>query len=308
VSRSIAFAVVLVAACGGDGGVPVGGECSREEPCEDGAVCDFTAPDGINICLDGAGDEDGDGLPNAQDFCSHQPGGRFDEDLDGIGDDCDRCPIAFPASNPDTDGDDVDSPCDPDPNEPGDVIVVFDGFNDGALPTGWMATAGWEFVGGEAIVTPLDVVNNEVLVAPLPLVSNHIAVIGQYRIDELDPQATSRRAGIVAVDQRPAGGSDITCAGVRGGDNVDALTLDTTVSASSDMFLTSLFDTGGLYRATLKVDNATAGCALVADTETGAATTNTIGEASNQGGLTVRGVTARFQFLLVTQRGPVNPD
>lgn len=302
------FASLVVTACSG-GGVPIGGECSREELCEDGAVCDFTAPDGINVCLDAAGDEDGDGLANGEDFCSHQPGGRFDEDRDGIGDDCDRCPIAFPASTADADGDEVDSPCDPDPNEPGDRIVVFEGFNGGALPAGWIATAGWSFVGGEAIATPLDVVNNEVLVAPLPLVSNHITVAGQYRIDAIDPDATSRRSGVVAVDQRPAGGSDVTCAGVRGGDGtVDALSLDTTVNAASDMFLTSLFDTAGLYRATLKIDNAIAGCALVSDTETGAATANTTGEAANQGGLTVRGVTARFQYLLVTQRGPVDPN
>jgi hypothetical protein len=301
----LAFAFLLLAGCGASL-VPIGGECSEEELCEDGATCDFTDPAGA-VCIDGAGDLDGDGIQNAEDFCNHAPGGRFDEDGDHIGDDCDRCPIARPASVPDTDTDDVDSPCDPDPTTSGDQIVVFEGFNTGALPTNWIATSGWEFVGGEAIATPVDVVNNEVLVAPLPLVSLHVAVLGQYRIDELTPQATSNRAGIVAVDERPAGGDDISCSGVRTG-GTDNLVIDTTLNAMTDAFMTSLFDTGGLYRVTLKLDNAQAGCALVADNETGATQASTAGEAVNQAGLTVKGATARFQYLLVIQRGPVDQN
>lgn len=302
VSRFTAFAFVLVAACGG-GGVPIGGECSQEEVCEDGAVCDFTDPSGA-VCIDAAGDLDGDGLDNTRDFCHHQPGGQFDEDRDGIGDDCDRCPIAFPASQPDSDNDDVDSPCDPDPTSDGDQIVVFDGFNNGE-PAGAITTAGWTFVGGEAIATPLDVVNNEVMVFPLPLVSNHIAVLAQYRIDALDPEATSYRAGVTAVDERPAGGSDVNCEGARtggSGGGADNLILDTTVNAMTDMFVTDLFDSGGLYRVTLRINNAEAGCALVSDLETGAAQATTAGEAMNQAGITAKGATARFQYILIIQR------
>lgn len=297
-----------LAACGGGGGVEIGGDCSQDAVCTDGAVCDFTDPDGP-VCIDGTGDLDGDGLQNSKDFCNHVAGGAFDEDRDGIGDDCDKCPIAPPEDGPEPDGDDVDSPCDPDPVEPGDQIVAFSGFNDGVLPDNWMATAGWTFVGGEAIATSQSSVNNEVLVAPLPLVSRNVAVFSECRIDALDPEATTNRAGVVTVDQRPAGGTDATCVGNRAG-NVDSLVLDTTLNAATRMFPAEedLFDTADLYRLTLAINNANAGCALKSGPLTGAITADTNGESMNQGGLTAKGVTARFQYLLVVQRGPVGQN
>lgn len=300
--KRLTFALAL-AACGG-GGVEIGGDCSQEASCEDGAVCDFTDPAGP-VCIDGGGDLDGDGIQNSKDFCNHLAGGAFDEDRDGIGDDCDACPIAPPEDDPDPDGDAVDSPCDPDPTEAGDQIVAFSGFNDGAVPAGWTATSGWQFVGGEAIATTVDAVNNEVLVAPLPLVSRNVAVFSEYRIDAIDP-ASSNRAGVVAVDQRPAGGTDVTCAGNRSAD-VDSLILDTTLNAATRMFAEEedLFDPADLYRLTLAINNASAGCALKSGPLTGAITADTNGEFVNQGGLTAKGVTARFQYLLVIQRGPV---
>lgn len=299
--------VFVLAAFGCGAGVEIGGECSQAVACEDGAVCDLTDPEGA-VCIDAGGDLDGDGLSNAQDFCNHVPGGQFDEDRDGIGDDCDRCPIAPPTGNPDNDTDEVDSPCDPDPSTGGDVIVAFSGFND-ALPANWMATSGWEIIGGEAVATSVSSANNEVLVAPLPLVSLHMAVIAEYRIDALDPAATSNRAGVVAVDQRPAGGTDATCAGARTGTSVDSLILDTTTAAATKPFPDDdLFDSADLYRVALALDNADAGCALQAGPISGAITADTNGEAMNQGGLTAKGVTARFQFLLVVQRGPIDQN
>ena len=80
-----------------------------------------------------------DGLPNGKDFCQHAMGGAFDEDKDGFGDDCDRCPIAAPRATPDTDGDMVDAPCDPAPTEPGDEILFFDGFGNG-ISAEWKPT------------------------------------------------------------------------------------------------------------------------------------------------------------------------
>jgi hypothetical protein len=299
--------LLLFAACGGNGGVAIGGDCSQEDICEDGAVCDFTDPGGP-ICIDGGGDLDGDGLANNKDFCNHQAGGQFDEDGDGIGDDCDGCPISPPAGDDDDDGDGVVEPCDPDPREPGDQIVAFSGFNDGVLPENWMATSGWTFVNGEAVATSQSPVNNEVLVAPLPLTSRTVAVFSEYRIESLDPQATQNRAGVVAVDQRPAGGTDATCAGNRTA-GMDSLVLDTTLNASNRTFPedTDLFNTD-LFRLTLVINNANAGCALKSGPLTGAVTAQTNGELSNQGGLTAKGVTARYQYLLVVQRGPVSQN
>src|SRR5215218_9175621 len=92
---------------GGCGSSTLAGPCSLSSPCSDGEICDFTDPAGP-VCIDSDGDLDGDGLPNGKDFCQHQAGGEFDEDKDGIGDDCDRCPIAPPRATPDTDGDMVD--------------------------------------------------------------------------------------------------------------------------------------------------------------------------------------------------------
>jgi len=294
--------VVAIGGCGA--GVEIGGQCSLENTCESGAICDFTDPGGP-VCIDADGDLDGDGIPNGMDFCEHAPGGAFDEDRDGVGDECDRCPIAPPPATPDADNDDVDAPCDPEPTEDGDQLVAFDGFNNG-LPANWTASDGVTFVGGEAVATPADPVAFEQLVAPLPLVSQHMAVLVQYRVDSVDPQATAPFAGIVALDQRPAGGTVIRCGGARTGTS-DRLLLDADAGTASDDFMTSLFDSAGLYRLALQVDNASAGCAIVADLETGAAQATSTGEVLNQAGFAVRGAVARFQYVMVVQRNPAPP-
>src|ERR1700704_2572980 len=113
--------LAALVACGG--GTQPGDPCSAKAPCDKGQICDMTATGGPE-CLEGSGDIDGDGIPNDKDFCEHMAGGAFDEDGDGIGDECDRCPIAKPPDKPDPDGDDVDSPCDPDPRMAGDKIVL----------------------------------------------------------------------------------------------------------------------------------------------------------------------------------------
>ena len=124
---------IALAGCGSTLDKP----CSLDSPCDDGQVCDATAPMGA-VCISADGDLDGDGLTNDKDFCHHAPGGAFDEDEDGIGDDCDSCPIAAPRATADPDGDAVESPCDPEPTEPGEEIVFFDGF--GAGLTDWNPT------------------------------------------------------------------------------------------------------------------------------------------------------------------------
>ena len=70
-----ALALPFVIGCGA--GVELGGECDQQRKCEDGAVCDFTDPEGA-VCIDADGDLDGDGIPNRNDFCNHAPGGELD--------------------------------------------------------------------------------------------------------------------------------------------------------------------------------------------------------------------------------------
>ncbi len=282
-----------------------GGPCSANDLCADGAVCDFTAEMGP-ICVDADGDEDGDGLPNSKDFCQHQMGGAFDEDLDGYGDDCDRCPIAPPPATPDTDGDEVDSPCDPDASQPGDRIVVFDGFNGGALPTNWKATPGWTFQGGEAKIDPVSPTDVATLTAPLSLVSTKIAILAKYRVDRVSTGATESAASVIGVDRRPAGATTITCGGSRVG-TMDRLTLDTGIAGAIDS-MDALFDPASEYRVALKLEGAQAQCALISSRETGAAQANHSGEAMSEAGVSARGATIRFSYVLAVQRGPMPPQ
>lgn len=294
--------ILVWSACGD---VEVGGPCSATDLCASGAVCDFTAANGPE-CVAADGDEDGDGLPNSKDFCQHQMGGAYDEDLDGYGDDCDRCPIAPPPATPDTDGDAVDSPCDPDPTQAGDRIVVFDGFNGGALPTGWKASPGWTFQGGEAKISPATPNEVATVTAPLSLVSTKVAILAKYRADRVDVGATESAASVIGVDRRPAGVTTITCGGSRVG-TMDRLLLDTSVAGAIDA-MDALFDPAGEYRVALKLEGAMAQCALISARETGAAQANYNGEAMSEAGLSVRGATIRFSYLLAVQRGPMPPQ
>lgn len=291
---------LLLSGCGAN----VGGPCSATDPCDDGQVCDFTAEAGPE-CVDADGDGDKDGLPNSKDFCQHQAGGAYDEDLDGIGDDCDRCPIAPPPAAPDPDGDEVDSPCDPDTSQPGDRIVVFDGFNGGALPANWKSMGTWTFQGGEAKLVPAQPNDVATLTAPLALVSTKIAILAKYRVDSVTPGATESSAAVIGVDRRPAGVTTISCGGSRIG--TDRLALDTGVSGAIDN-MDSLFDPANEYRVALKLEGPSAQCALIAARETGAAQANTNGEAMSEAGLSARGATVRFNYLLAVQRGPMPPQ
>jgi hypothetical protein len=175
----------------------------------------------MGVCIDNDGDVDDDGIPNARDFCNATMGGGFDEDGDLLGDICDPCPIARPPMARDPDGDAVDAPCDPDSSTPGDSIVLFEGFNNG-MPEGWKTIGTWDFRGGEVIGTPPDPSTTAQLTGPLTLITTKMAVLGSYRIDSVDMQATTSYVGITAIDKRPAGTSSIGCGGQRAG-GADAL-------------------------------------------------------------------------------------
>ena len=180
------------------------GRCLRSsKDCGDDTVCSVThTTDGHGECIAKGEDIDGDGLLNETDFCNSGEGGKYDEDRDLIGDDCDKCPIASPPAMPDPDGDEVDSPCDPDPREPGDQIVVFEGFRDG-IPTTWTKVGTWEHSGGEVIATTTGSVTASLTVA-LPLTTTKMAVLIQYGADAVDATAARTYMGLAARDLRPA--------------------------------------------------------------------------------------------------------
>lgn len=291
-------ALLLAAACSDkeDGGA-VGDPCSLDEPCAAGGVCNLSNPEDV-VCIVADGDIDADGLPNNRDFCNLQAGGEFDEDQDGVGDDCDRCPVSRPLGIADNDGDSVEAPCDPDPTQPGDRIIAFAGFNAG-IPTGWKVNGPWEMRGGElAIVAPA--ATKATLTVPIAVPNNRLAVLGQYRVDSVDAAATTAFAGVTLLDVRPANTSAFDCGGERA-QGKDNLILRTDVGFMSQLFV-DLFKVGSLYKVAQRLEGATGGCSLIADAEQGAVSTTSGGEAPSEAGIAAIGVTARFQYLMVVQR------
>jgi hypothetical protein len=294
--RALAFSVLGLAASACS--PTLGDSCSLDDPCEVG-VCNLSGS-GDPVCVDEDSDLDGDGLPNKSDFCNEQPGGAFDEDGDGRGDDCDACPIAPPPAQPDGDTDGVDSPCDPDPTMDGNRITVFQGFND-ALPLTWRSEGGmWEARGGEARFTSVDPNAVAILTAPLPISSNHLATQASYRVDRINTAATQNLAGLTAIDRRPAGITTITCSGVRNG-SVDSLVVNSIAGNMTKQF-TSLFDPAGLYRIAQRIEGASGSCAMRANTQEGGVLATIPSEAPTEAGLSVSGADVRFQYLIVVQR------
>jgi hypothetical protein len=120
---------------------PSGVPCSANKSCPENQacvnnVCGGTVQDApIDAMPDAFIDTDGDKIPDDMDNCPKVPNpDQGDEDLDGVGDLCDPCPIDKDNSDPDGDG--VAGLCDPHPSTPGDKIVAFQGFH-GPIPDNW---------------------------------------------------------------------------------------------------------------------------------------------------------------------------
>jgi hypothetical protein len=268
----------------------------QQQQCDDGQVCDRTAPGGA-VCIDASGDIDKDGIPNGKDFCEHLAGGASDEDGDGIGDECDACPIAAPGQA-DADGDAVMAPCDPDTRTPGDKILLFNGFNAAINNAG----DNWKFQNGEAIVTAGDAV--EQLVLPLAATSNHIAIFTAYQIDAASTTATTADAGIGSKTVLPLGSSAIQCGGSRaaGTDQVLLFQTDANMSQTqSNLPLGAAFNPSTKYRVVQQMDGATTRCAVAGASmaESGAVQLTTDGTTPTQAVLYARGATVRFSYILV---------
>jgi hypothetical protein len=296
VHRSIlllSISALISVGCGG-GGAAAGGACSASKPCPDGQACDLTNPDGDPICVDGNDDEDGDGIPNEQDFCMHMAGGAFDEDGDGIGDDCDACPIARPPATPETDNDGVDAPCDPDPRLGGAKIVLFEGFN-AALSDKWKPTgAAWTVKDGAVSIVAGAAEDIQIPILP----SNKLEVFTDYRVSAAN--ANTAQIGVKAVNQLPMGNTRVLCGASRelGKDNI---VLFTQTENNNHTSKSNLFDTSTRYGLLQQIDVGAANCAYSSTAASDPISGNTNGEAMNQVGMHVQGATASFSYILVVE-------
>ncbi len=289
--------ISLLFACSSSSGPHLGGPC----PCDDGAICDMTDPGGP-VCISSTGDLDGDGIPNGMDFCEHMPGGMYDEDNDGIGDECDPCPIAPPPATPDPDGDAVDSPCDPDPQTPGDKIILFDGFHD--LAATWKATtpAAWMIEGGEVVAT-LDTIGSEDYLKMPVQAEPNFAVEASYRVDKLETSASTHVISVSATDPRPAGVASFEC-GVAQADSSSSGVVDLQTNEGTTSTPTARgFQTQSLYKVGAYATRGNVGCTVIGDgTPLGATQLSITPDALATVALGARAVTARFQWVLVVGR------
>jgi hypothetical protein len=297
IAAALAAVCAVLAAC--TAGSSIGDACSQDSPCGSDAICDFTA-EGGPICISTEGDIDGDGIPNGEDFCQHAPGGRFDEDNDGIGDECDRCPIAPPRATPDPDGDMVDAPCDPDPTEPGDEILFFDGFNNGLAD--WKATTpgAWSVANGELTVS-LATVGTQDFLQHNVIGKSNVAIQAGYRVDRVEDSAGRHIVAVYANDPRPAGTAEVQC-GVSRADSAaaDLVVVQTNAGAMSTPTTDPALLTTKLYRAGAYVQGARAGCSVIADnTPLGTVQTAITADDLSSIALTAQAVTVRFQYVIV---------
>lgn len=294
----------LIIACSDEAelGGDVGAPCSLLQPCGSTAVCDYHA-DGGPTCITRDGDVDGDGLPNAMDYCHHAPGGQYDEDGDGQGDSCDRCPISRPRDTPDTDNDTLDAPCDPNPSSDGDELLLFDGFQ--TLDPRWEGTtpSAWMIRGGELVATLATVPTQEFFKTNV-VGKNAIAFEASFRVDKVEASATRHVVGVTATDPRPAGVAEMACYVTRadaapGGD----LVVVETNQGAMNQPAGDAFNTGNLYRAGGRASGTTAGCSVITnDTAVGTVQANITQDQLSQVSLTAHATTVRFQYVLVVGR------
>lgn len=294
----LALLLVALVGCGST----LDGPCSLDSPCNDGEVCDFTAPAGP-LCIPGDGDIDNDGLTNDKDFCQHAAGGAYDEDKDGIGDDCDRCPIAPPRSTPDADDDMVDSPCDPEPTEAGEAIVFFDGFASGLGEWKPTTDAAWSAGPGEVVVNLAAVATQDYLQHNIAA-KRTLAIEAGYRVERVENSAARHLVGVYATDPRPAGVAQMQCVVSRADATLtDVVVVETNTGAMSMMTTEPALLSSKVYRAGGYASGTSAGCSVIADNmPVGAAQTSITPESMSSIALTAQGITVKFQYVLVVGR------
>ncbi len=143
-ARLAPVALVVLASCGRleydpslDGGVTPLDTSSDTRSTTDAPADASIADAGADASADAPGDRDRDGVVDAVDNCPSTPNpSQHDEDGHTVGDGCDGCPHLADPLQPDADGDGVDDGCDPEADEDND-IVSFLPFDGTPLPAAW---------------------------------------------------------------------------------------------------------------------------------------------------------------------------
>lgn len=164
---------------------PEGQTCQGTGVCSSSAIGSPDGPSAQDAAIDaprpdaGPMDRDGDGVLDDDDNCpdTYNPG-QENEDGDKFGDVCDPCPPHFDNHPTDSDGDGISDDCDPNPNQPGEKIVLFEGFHHG-IPDSWTKSGNWFSNNDDAVANENS--NDVALLGdldPLPAGSDEVVVIG----------------------------------------------------------------------------------------------------------------------------------
>lgn len=168
-------------------------------------------------------DADDDGVADEDDNCPEVANpGQQDEDGDGVGNACDNCPhVANPdqandgeaAASVEVDG--AGDACDPDPDGPGNDILLFEPFDDPAVLEDWRVFGGgiWSVTGGALQQTSTAGVHT-LYFAPRSFAD--VAIDVSVTLDSIPPSSgtndTNRAFGaLLAFASGPGSGSGYLC-------------------------------------------------------------------------------------------------
>ncbi len=182
-------------------------------------VADVTEP------VDTTPDPDGDGVRENDNCPDDANADQNDEDADGLGDPCDRCPIS--TNNVDGDADGVGDDCDPRPNQGGDAFVAFWGFRTAPATPGILIMGDWSYTDGTGVVTGSQ---NMVASMTVPAPNAQTTITTRVIIDEIFGTNTTRSAGTVTHFDSASGRGVVCAPGINAANTQGVFVVDTQTS------------------------------------------------------------------------------